>query len=57
MPAEARAKLTTRGRVTLPKAVREQLGWRPGDQLSLEDTDRGVLIRRASDRRLDEAKA
>ena len=27
----ARAKITTKGQVTLPKAIRDELGLRPGD--------------------------
>ncbi len=31
----------------LPKAVREQRGWRPGDKLVVENRPEGVLLRRA----------
>jgi AbrB family looped-hinge helix DNA binding protein len=41
------ATLSTRGRITLPKAIRDRLGWGPGAELVVEDTPAGILLRRA----------
>ena len=45
MPAMEVATLTAKGQVTVPKAVREALGLRQGDQLSLELEDGSVRVR------------
>lgn len=37
--------LSTRGRVTLPKPVRDALGWDAGTQLVVERTSEGVLLK------------
>ena len=37
--------LTAKGQVTVPKAVRDALGWRQGDQLSWELEDGSVRVR------------
>ena len=42
-----KTKLSTKGQVILPKAVREHKGWAPGLELVVEETDDGVLLRRA----------
>jgi AbrB family looped-hinge helix DNA binding protein len=47
MSARPTTQLSTRGQVVLPKAVREQRGWRPGDKLVVENLPEGVLLRRA----------
>ena len=39
------ATLTAKGQVTVPKAVRETLGLRQGDQLSWEMEDDSVRVR------------
>lgn len=36
----AKAKVTSKGQVTIPKEVRERLGLRPGDEIELVE-DRG----------------
>ncbi len=41
----SRAKLTSKGQVTIPKAVRDSLGVRPGDEI-LFVNDGGVLTLR-----------
>jgi AbrB family looped-hinge helix DNA binding protein len=45
----ARQKLTTtvstKGQVTLPKAIREQRRWPAGTELTVEDTPDGVLLK------------
>ena len=38
-------QITPRGTVTLPKAVRKQAGFQPGDQLAAEITPDGILLR------------
>ena len=45
MPAMEVATLTAKGQVTVPKAVREALGLRQGDQLSWELEDGSVRVR------------
>lgn len=45
---EAAAKITSKGQVTVPKAVREALGIREGDEVVFRvDGDRAVLARTA----------
>lgn len=50
MPASKKAttRLSTKGQVILPKAVRDACGWKPGATLTVEQTDEGVLLRPAS---------
>ena len=44
-----KAKLDKRGRVTLPKAMRDELGLRPGDDLDFRVFDRRIFVIRRSD--------
>ncbi|MCK1341746.1 AbrB/MazE/SpoVT family DNA-binding domain-containing protein [Bradyrhizobium sp. 38] len=48
----AAAKLTTavstKGQVVLPKAIRDELSWRAGTQLTIENTPDGVLPKPSS---------
>jgi AbrB family looped-hinge helix DNA binding protein len=37
--------VSTKGQVILPKAIRDQRGWKPGTRLVVEETPRGVLLR------------
>ena len=37
--------LSTRGRVTLPKPVRDAVGWDAGTRLAVERTSEGVLLK------------
>ncbi len=39
-------KLDGRGRVTLPQDLREELALSPGDPVSVEKTEDGVVVRR-----------
>ena len=39
-----RAKVTSKGQITLPKQVRDELGLAPGDSVSFEDKDDGTLV-------------
>ncbi len=38
-------RLSSKGQIILPKAVREMHGWAPGTDFSVEDTADGVLLR------------
>jgi len=46
MTIKATMKLTSRGRVTLPRAVRERLGLRPGDAVELLEDDGGFRMQK-----------
>jgi AbrB family looped-hinge helix DNA binding protein len=39
-------RVTTKGQVTIPKEVREELGIEPGDEVAFEATDSGYRIRK-----------
>jgi AbrB family looped-hinge helix DNA binding protein len=38
-------RLSSKGQIILPKAVREQHHWGPGTDFSVEDTGDGILLR------------
>jgi AbrB family looped-hinge helix DNA binding protein len=38
------ATLTSKGQVTIPKAVREKLGLQTGDRIDFVDTDKGIIL-------------
>ncbi len=40
-------RVSTKGQVILPKAVRDQRRWGAGTKLVVEDTEEGVLLRKA----------
>jgi AbrB family looped-hinge helix DNA binding protein len=40
-----RTRLSTKGQLIIPKAVRDRHGWLPGSELALEDHGDAVLIR------------
>ena len=42
---ERRAKVTSKGQITIPKAVREALGVRAGDSIVFEVDDSGARVR------------
>ncbi len=44
-----RAKITTKGQLTLPKDLRDKLGLRAGDYLLIKDTDQGYLLEKELD--------
>lgn len=46
--------LTTKGQVTIPKEVRDQLGLRPGDGVEFLPTGKGFAVRKAARSVLDE---
>ena len=43
-PTGRRARITDQGKVTVPKAVRDTLGPRPGDDLEFIPTERGFAV-------------
>jgi antitoxin PrlF len=40
----SKATVTYKGQITLPKAVREQLGVRAGDRVSFREIEGGVIV-------------
>ena len=38
------AKITSKGQITIPLAVRHRMGVGPGDTLEFQETDAGVLV-------------
>jgi AbrB family looped-hinge helix DNA binding protein len=42
-----RTRLSTKGQLIIPKAIRERHGWSPGDELILDDRGDAVVIRLA----------
>jgi AbrB family looped-hinge helix DNA binding protein len=42
-------RLSTKGQVVIPRAVRERRRWRPGQPLEIVETDDGVLLRSKPD--------
>ncbi len=38
-------KIDKHGRLTIPKAIMKELGWKPGDSINIEvDEKRGVIV-------------
>lgn len=50
-------RLSTRGRATLPKALRQQLGWKPGTRLLVVDTPAGVVLKKTGKARRRKPRA
>ena len=42
--ATAKTKVSTKGQVILPKAIRDKHKWTPGTELKVEETADGVLL-------------
>ncbi|HEY1751382.1 MAG TPA: AbrB/MazE/SpoVT family DNA-binding domain-containing protein [Caulobacteraceae bacterium] len=42
-----KTRLSTKGQIVLPKAIRERRNWEPGAELVIEETEGGVLLKRA----------
>lgn len=40
------SRVTSKGQVTIPKEIREELGLQPGDELRFEATDEGFVLRK-----------
>ncbi len=47
-PSSLRTKVSAKGKVTLPKTIRDRRGWTAGVELIVEDRPEGVLLRAAS---------
>jgi AbrB family looped-hinge helix DNA binding protein len=45
--ASARTRVSTKGQVILPKAIRDKRHWTAGTELTVEETAEGVLLRPA----------
>jgi AbrB family looped-hinge helix DNA binding protein len=43
-------KMGAKGQVVIPKSLREQANLGPGDDVSFEPIDDGIVVRRASER-------
>lgn len=43
------SRVTEKGQVTIPKAIREELGIQPGDEVTFEKTEEGYVVRKAVD--------
>ena len=43
----AKTRLSSKGQVIIPKAVRDRHGWQPGVELDIEDRDDAVVLRLA----------
>jgi AbrB family looped-hinge helix DNA binding protein len=43
--ASARTRVSTKGQVILPKAIRDKRKWTAGTELMVEETAEGVLLR------------
>lgn len=43
--ATQKTKISTKGQVILPKAIRDRLKWTPGTELIVEATDAGVFLK------------
>mgnify|MGYP006297826473 CR=1 FL=1 len=37
-------RMSTRGRVTIPRELREELGLKPGDRVAFTETENGILL-------------
>lgn len=43
----AMTRLSSKGQVVIPKELRDELNWRPGDELIVVTTESGILLRSA----------
>jgi AbrB family looped-hinge helix DNA binding protein len=46
-----KSRITEKGQVTVPKALRLRLGLRPGDELEFEEVDGSLVAQRVADPR------
>jgi AbrB family looped-hinge helix DNA binding protein len=46
----ATSKISSKYQVSIPKAVRERLAWRPGQKIAFIDKGKGVLMIRVPER-------
>ncbi|AQL43425.1 hypothetical protein BV210_12305 [Halorientalis sp. IM1011] len=42
-------RVTEKGQVTIPKSIREELGIRPGDEITFVETEEGYVVRKDVD--------
>lgn len=42
-----KTKITSKGQVTIPKAMREKIGLNPGDTLEIKETEHGYVINKS----------
>ncbi|WP_424017816.1 AbrB/MazE/SpoVT family DNA-binding domain-containing protein [Halorientalis pallida] len=42
-------RVTEKGQVTIPKSIREELGIRPGDEITFVETEQGYVVRKEVD--------
>jgi len=45
--AGAKSRVSTKGQIVLPKAIRDRRKWAPGTELTVEETPDGVLLKAA----------
>ena len=45
--AGAKSRVSTKGQIVLPKAIRDRRKWAPGTELTVEETPDGVLLKTA----------
>lgn len=43
-----KARITSKGQVTIPKEVREEMGIHPGDEIEFEKAERRYFLRKVS---------
>jgi antitoxin PrlF len=46
------SKLTSKGRMTIPKAIRDSLGMKPGDRMTFTLVPDGIVLMRVKNKRL-----
>jgi len=49
----ALSRMSTRGRVTIPKEIRDELGLKPGDSVAFIETESGLLMKTVRGNLLD----
>jgi antitoxin PrlF len=42
-------KLSSKGQITIPKAIRDELGLEPGEEVEFEETEQGFVLKRKDD--------
>lgn len=42
-------RVTRKGQVTIPKAIRDELGLNPGDEVEFEETEGGYILKKEGD--------
>ena len=52
----ARIRISTRGRVVVPKAIRDKRRWKAGMRLTVEERPDGVLLKQVTKRKVRTTK-